>query len=350
MNILFYLSHPAHFHLFKNIISSIDEHENSMFILIRKKDVLEDLLLESNIDYTNISNKYRRENFFSLGLGLLKEDFKVLKYSYRKKIDVIVGTSPVVSHIGFILRIRSLIVTEDDSKVVPLLAYTAYPFATSVITPDVCDNGIWEYKSKKYRGYHELAYLHPDYFTPSISIINKYFKIKKPYFIIRFSKLGGHHDKGIKGLNDKVAIEIIKKLKPIGKVIITSERKLSSNFEKYRLAIKPFHMHDILAFSSLYIGDSQTMAAEAGVLGVPFIRFNDFVGKIGYLKDIEDKYKLGYGIKPDKVNELFKTLDNILEMKDRENIYRKRRDKMFLEKIDVTKFLKDLILFDKDNE
>lgn len=28
-----------------------------------------------------------------------------------------------------------------------------------------------------------------------------------------------------------------------------------------------------MAFASLYIGDSQTMAAEAGVLGVPFVRF-----------------------------------------------------------------------------
>ena len=38
-------------------------------------------------------------------------------------------------------------------------------------------------------------------------------------------------------------------------------------------------MHHVMAFASLYIGDSQTMAAEAGVLGVPFVRFNDFVGR-----------------------------------------------------------------------
>lgn len=55
-------------------------------------------------------------------------------------------------------------------------------------------------------------------------------------------------------------------------------------------------MHHVMAFASLYIGDSQTMAAEAGVLGVPFVRFNDFVGSIGYLRELEDKYELGYGI------------------------------------------------------
>ena len=39
-------------------------------------------------------------------------------------------------------------------------------------------------------------------------------------------------------------------------------------------------------------------SAEAGVLGIPFIRYNDFVGKIGYLADLEDNYELGTGIKP----------------------------------------------------
>ena len=49
------------------------------------------------------------------------------------------------------------------------------------------------------------------------------------------------------------------------------------------MAIDPSDMHQVMAHASLYIGDSQTMAAEAGVLGVPFIRCNDFVGRIGYL-------------------------------------------------------------------
>ena len=88
------------------------------------------------------------------------------------------------------------------------------------------------------------------------------------------------------------------------------------------LEIDPKHMHHIMAFSSIYIGDSQTMAAESGVLGVPFIRFNDFVGKIGYLKDLEDNYKLGYGIKTKNIKELFYRLDLILKMKNREGLFK----------------------------
>ena len=31
--------------------------------------------------------------------------------------------------------------------------------------------------------------------------------------------------------------------------------------------------------------------------GLPFVRFNDFVGRIGYLRELEDTYHLGFGIK-----------------------------------------------------
>ncbi len=344
MKILFYLSHPAHFHLFKNVIVALKKSKHKVYVLIKKKDVLEELLIDSNIDYKNILSKERKNNLFSAGLGLLKEDIKVLLYCFNKKINVLVGTSPVISHIGFILRKRSLIVNEDDANVVPLLAYAAYPFATSIVTPNTCKNGKWENKSIKYNGYHELAYLHPNYFKPDISICKMYVDIKKPYFIMRFSKLGAHHDKGVRGLNNNIAIKLIRKLQSHGRIIITSERKLNKELEKFRISIKPTYMHHLMAFSSLYIGDSQTMAAEAGMLGVPFIRYNDFIGKIGYLKELEDKYELGYGIISGDVEKLFSKIDYILKTKNRKKLYIDRRDKMLAEKIDVNKFLEKVII------
>lgn len=46
-----------------------------------------------------------------------------------------------------------------------------------------------------------------------------------------------------------------------------------------------------VAFASLYIGDSQTMAAEAGVLGVSFVRFRmvDRLSLYLSLRDTEDE-------------------------------------------------------------
>ena len=118
-------------------------------------------------------------------------------------------------------------------------------------------------------------------------------------------------------------------------------------------------MHHVMAFASLYIGDSQTMAAEAGVLGVPFVRFNDFVGRIGYLRELEDKYELGYGIhatvlnpdsdirrndgavQPSGVEELYKRVETLVAMKadERKAVWAERRKQMLADNIDAAKFL-----------
>ena len=120
-----------------------------------------------------------------------------------------------------------------------------------------------------------------------------------------------------------------------------------------------------MVFASLYIGDSQTMAAEAGVLGVPFVRFNDFVGRIGYLRELEDIYELGYGIhatplaanssirradgsvQPSGVEELYKRVEQLVAMpsEERRAIFQSRRQKMLSVKIDCAKFLTYFIEF-----
>ena len=114
-----------------------------------------------------------------------------------------------------------------------------------------------------------------------------------------------------------------------------------------------------MVFASLYIGDSQTMAAEAGVLGVPFVRFNDFVGRIGYLRELEDVYELGYGIhatplttdspirrndgsvQPSGVEALYERVEQLVSMpsEERRATFQSRREKMLSDKIDCAKFL-----------
>jgi predicted glycosyltransferase len=128
-------------------------------------------------------------------------------------------------------------------------------------------------------------------------------------------------------------------LKPHGDIYITAERELEPQFEQYRIKINPLDMHHVMAFADMYIGDSQTMAAEAGVLGVPFVRFNDFVGRIGYLRELEDDYNLGFGIKPSEVNRLYEVIEELLQMPNRKAVFQERRQKMLSEKIDFAKFL-----------
>jgi uncharacterized protein len=328
MHYLIYLGHPAHFHLFKNTIKNLEDKGHKVAVLIKKKDILEDLLERSGMEYLNILPEGRGDGKSGIALGVLKRDWRLFRYCLANKPDLLMGTSAEIGHVGTLLRIPSINVNEDDAAVISTFCRISYPWSTHILSPGVCDNGKWENKSIKYESYHELAYLHPGNFKASREIVRKYLDPDQPYFLIRFAKLSAHHDTGIKGISDELARRIIKLLQPRGRIYITSERPLSEQFEPYRLNIDPLEIHHVMAFARIYIGDSQTMAAEAGVLGVPFLRFNDFVGRIGYLRELEEKYELGYGIRPSEPEALFQKLEELLQLKGREEIFQKRRATM----------------------
>lgn len=333
------MGHPAHFHLFKNVIHNVKNNGHKIAILIKKKDVLDELLKKSNLEYYNLLPNGRKDNKLGITLGMIETDLKLFRFALEFKPDIMIGTSYAISHIGKLLNIPSINVNEDDSDIVPLYSKLSYPWASIILSPKVCRMGKWESKTVHYEGYHELAYLHPDHFEPDHTIVEKYFPVDEPYFILRFAKLTAHHDKGIQGINTGIASQLIAMLKPFGNVYITSERILEPEFEKYRIKINPLDIHHVLAFASIYIGDSQTMAAEAGVLGTPFIRFNDFVGRISYLDELENKYHLGLGILPAEPDKLFSTLQNLLDTNNLKQTWSNRREVMLGAKINTAEFI-----------
>ena len=339
MKILFYLGHPAHFHLFKNVITSLLKSDNDVKVLIKKKDILEKLLIDAGISFTNILAEGRKDSKFGILCGMIKRDIRLIKITRNYHPDILVGTSVENSHVTKLFGIPSININEDDASVVPFYAKFSYPWATEILNPVSCDSGKWDLKAIKYKSFQELGYLHPNHFTPDKKVVERYFSADGPYFIIRFAKLKAHHDDGIQGINKNIALRIIDLIHPHGKVYITSERELEPELESFRININPLDMHHIMAYAKLFIGDSQTMAAEAGVLGTPFVRFNDFVGRIGYLAELEDKYQLGYGIKPDQEEQLFDTIRDLLSMGNLREEFQKRRQKMLSEKIDCARFL-----------
>lgn len=339
MRILFHLGHPAHFHLFKRTIIELKSKGYDTDILIKKKDVLEELLESSQMSFHNLLPTGRKSTKMGIAYGQIKQDLKMLLFCLKKRPDLLVGTSVAISHVGKVLGIPSINVNEDDAEAVPLYAKFTYPWATVILAPFVTSMGKWQNKTINYNGFHELAYLHPNHFTPDINIVKKYIDTNKPYYILRFSNLDAHHDTGISGINEQLAKELISILSPTGNIVITSEREIGQDLEEYRLSIDPIDIHHVIAFATLFIGDSQTMAAEAGVLGTPFIRFNDFVGRIGYLRELEDKYQLGFGIKSANKNQFIEMVKNLVEIPDIKLQYSEKRKKMLFEKIDTSKFL-----------
>ena len=360
MKALFYLGHPAHFHLFKNVISTLKGKNHDVAVLIKKKDILEYLLERSVFDFRNILPDGRKDSKSGIALGLLKRDWAMFRFCVRQRPDILLGTSAEIAHVGKLLSIPSIVVNEDDYDAVPMFSKIGYPLADNILAPVSCPTGTdgsnSERKTIHYEGYHELAYLHPSNFEPNRKILADKIDFSKPYVILRFAKLTAHHDKGKTGITTEIAQKMIELLKSQHNIYMTSERELEAEFEPYRITIDPIHMHHALYYADMYIGDSQTMAAEAAVLGTPSLRFNDFVGKLGYLGELEHKYGLAYGIKTSEPEKLYQKIEEISYPSNLKEEWQNRRQKMLSEKIDVTAFMvwfienyPDSVVIMKDN-
>lgn len=341
--ILFYFGHPAQYHFAKNAIRQLINDGHEVCILIKTKDMLEDLVSDDGLEYINIQPNKHKSNIFSLAIATFERVGRVIKQCRVFCPDILIGPDASVAQAGWLLDIPCLIFGEDDVAVIQNLARVTYPFATKIFSPNVCDLGKWNKKKIGYEGYMKLAYLHPDYFTPKRSIVEKYIKLDKPYFLLRFARLSAHHDGGIKGINDQIAQRLVDTLTPYGNVYISSERPLQRQFEQYRLNIEPKDIHHLLAFATILIADSQSMTIEAAMLGTPAVRFNDFVGKIGVLNEVEQKYHLAEGVTTDRPEQLFATINQMLQTENLKEEYQRRRQVMLKDKIDVTKYFVSVI-------
>ena len=337
-NFLFQLNHPAHFHLFKYTIHMLEDKGHNILISIKDKDILKELV--KNYSFFQLSEGYRKNNIFSIINSVYQRDKKLLKIVKKFKPDLMIGTSPEIGHISPFVIFPSLFFGEDDVNLsIPMYlgALTCYPLFSSILAPVGVNNSIWNKKTVNYNGFQKLAYLHPNRFKPDRK------KVDVPegekYFIIRFANLQAYHDINAKGISNTLAKELIDKLKLKGKVLISSERDLPEEFKIYEFKGNKQDIHHYIYYANLFIGDSQSMAVESAMLGTPNIRFNDFVGKISVLEEIENKYKLSIGINSEKPQELINTVNDIINDNSFVKEYKSRRDDLLKDKIDVTAFM-----------
>jgi predicted glycosyltransferase len=211
------------------------------------------------------------------------------------------------------------------------------------VTPDcVRDKRTTKYVT--YESYHELAYLHPNHFTPNPDVL-EHLNVEpgEPYFILRLVALKAYHDIGQAGLRMKAKHTLIDLLSKRGKVFITVEGYLPDQFKPYQLQIAPHLVHDAMSYATMLISDSQTMTAEAAVLGTPAIRCNTFVGRISYLEELEHRYGLTYGFLPDQEDKMIAKIETLLASPNLKAEWQSRRTKMLQEKIDTAQWITNFV-------
>ncbi len=335
MRFLFDIGHPAEVHTFRNVIKDLREKGHEILVTSRDKEMTLYLLDHYKIPYVSTGRNMRSK--IGKIWAFLRNDLKILKAAISFRPDLIINFfSPFAAHVGKLLGKK--VIGFHDTEHADLTIKLAKPFTNTIIVPNCYKR---EYPGKnviKFNGNFELAYLHPEYFTPDPSVLDL-LGVKKgeKYVLLRFVTHTSMHDKGHKGFSDEEKIEITKRFSEHTKVFISSEVPLPDPLRKYELNIPPEKIHDVINYASLLYGESATMTSEAAVLGTPSV-FIDIHGR-GYT-DEEEIYELVFNFKntqKDYERSIAKGIE-ILSIHDRKN-WIANRDKMLSDTIDVSSFM-----------
>jgi uncharacterized protein len=342
MNILVDVGHPGHVHLFRIPIQNWTSHGHSVVVTIRERDIVGQLLEAYGIPYQVASQA--RHGVGGLFYELIEHDWQVLQQVRKHKSDVLLGTSVAVAHVSRITPAKSLVFNEDDDENVKLFAKLTYPFADAIVVPDFV-RGKRTPRHVIYNSCHELAYLHPNHYRPDAGVLDELgVKPGEPYFILRLVALKAYHDVGQAGISPAMRRKLIELLSQHGRVFITVEGALPEELRSYQIPMPPHRIHDAMNYAKLLVADSQTMTAEAAILGVPAIRCNTFVAKGVSLHDeLEQKYGLTYGYLPSDEEKMFEKIQSLLALPDLQQEWQRRRAVYLNDKIDAAAWITQFV-------
>ncbi|TNE47347.1 MAG: DUF354 domain-containing protein [Bacteroidetes bacterium] len=332
MRIIIDIGHPGHVHLFKHVAHLLIRDGAEVLFTARDKEFELDLLKAEGFTYMNFGRHYR--SLAGKILGMAKFDTQMLLTGLLFKPDLFMSHGSIyAAHAAWMLGKKHLSL-EDTGNMEQVRLYR--PFTDAILTPDLLPGDLGA-KQIRYKGYHEIAYLHPEFFTPDPSIYS-WLGLQEgdPFAIIRFISWNATHDVGHKGISNDDKVKLVQQLSKKMKVFITSETGLSEELRPFRFKIPPDKFHHALNYASLVVSEGTTTATEAGLLGTPCVY-------ISTLEDVNcqemEEYDLVFNTTESA--KVFQLVEDILG-RDKEHYIQKSRE--FLQtKVNVTRYLYDFI-------
>jgi len=335
LKILIDINHPAHVHYFKNLIKLMIGEGHSFLIISRNKECEHELLENQKIPF--ISRGEGAQLLISKILYYFKAAKIIYKAGRRFNPDYLVSCStPYPAFVAYLLNKPHISITDTESAYFHHLLSNI--FSDYILTP-ICFKKELGRKHLKFTSYMELAYLSPNYFKPDKSIIKLLgMEYNEKFVVIRHVSRNAVHDQGHNGITLENKVKSVNEFSKYARVFISSEMELPDELKEYEIDIPPERMHDVLAFATLFYGESATMASECACLGTPAI-YLDNDGR-GYTDEEEDIYGLVFNYSESEKDQLL-SIKKGIELLKNENIkknWQKKTETMISDKIDVTAF------------
>lgn len=338
MRILVDMAHPANVHYFRGFIKAMEAKGHQVQVTCRDKDVALSLLNAYDIPFYNMGKGIIGKGILGKILYIIWADFLMIKQFIKFKPDIAVSfCASYVAHSCFLFRKPHIAFTDTEHAKMNELLYK--PFTKVVLTPASFYRDLGK-RHYRFNSYMELFYLYPSVFIPDPSILSQIGIHEGEVFtLFRYVSWGAFHDIGQGGIPDNEKLELVKKAKTFGKVVISSEGELPEELKEYQVRIKPEHIHSLMYYSSLYVGEGGTMASESVMLGVPAIYINS-LPLMGYLNDAKD-YGLLYHLK--SFEDISSQMVDLLSNSNTKSKAQKSINRMLSDKIEPTSFLIDFV-------
>ena len=337
MRILIDIVHQADVNFFKNAIDALNMRQVDIDIVARPRGKVVDILnseLELYKPFTSIGRHYN--STIGKMFGLIARNIYLLKFLRGKNYNIY--TSLGSFYLGFAAYFyrKPLVLFVDDYDY--KLAYYLCKLSADYLVMPECIPPTGK-NILKYKGFKELAYLHPNYFKPDRKALEQYGLTPDNYVFIReVARVSLNY----KNLQQTDLPEIIHRLNKLGlDAVLSLEDKTRADSLKDNCIVLEEPVDDIfslMSFALFTVSSGDSMARESCLVGTPTIYTGGRDMVIN--KELIEK---GCMFKADNKQQLDVAMANIIENDVKEETKRTIEKAVKYEWMDTTEVILDIL-------
>lgn len=330
------IQQPEHVHFYKHAIRELERRNHEVHVFLVSEDDGAHLLDHYGFEYEILGERGPRLTRPARQAAM---EYRLWRAARHLQPDVMTAIGGVaVSHVAPLVGARSVVFTDTEHRTVS--NRFAFPFADEVLTPD-CYTDDHGSSQVRYTGCHELAYLHPDRFSPDPSVLGDVGLSRDDRFVVlQHDGWGGVEAAGESGFDD--VADTVQRIEAADvSVLLTSDGIHPPAVNDRALDLPPGRVHDLLAYADLTVGESETMALESAVLGTPAVYID--TARSGIV-DRLDRYGLLYTFHDDDRYE--RGVETATELLSANVDWTERRDEFVEDHVDTTEVVVDRLVGD----
>ena len=307
MKILVDVHHPVDINFFKNAIGILaTKYDCHVEIAVQPRGKIVPILERELPQYHSVRIGTHRKSFagkiYDAGVRFLG----FVSYLRRGGFDLAAGFGGIsLCHATYVLGKPSVIF--DDDPEFGLGFYPYKPFATRLVMPQhIPAHGR---NLVTYRGFKELAYVHPNFFKPDQTALQEYGLSPGSYVFVReVSNISMNYTH----LEEGRLVDDCRRLRSLGLNVVLSleDKSLTDRFAPHCIILQEpvGDIYSLMHFALLAISSGDSMAREACVTGTPVI----YTGG-RFMSVNSELIKKGIFFEPDAENTVMKLVDMIIK-------------------------------------